>query len=90
MKYGEAVIDDGCIIIRVDVPGLRQSVEAAWMCGAVDTKLRVTDPLLFAKEMCRELNKESENGTTPIHTLLDKAIVAAFENGAEGIEEIGK
>jgi hypothetical protein len=49
----------------------------------------VTDVAVFAKEVVRELQKEEEDGTTPIHSLLDKAILDAISNGAQGVEEAG-
>lgn len=49
----------------------------------------VTDVTIFAKEVVRELHKEEEDGTTPVHSLLDKAILDAICNGAQGVEEAG-
>ncbi len=45
----------------------------------------VTDPAVFASEVLRELLYEQEDGTTPVHELLDRAMLDAVENGAEGI-----
>ena len=46
---------------------------------------QITDPDLFAKEIVRELDRESEDGTTLIHLALDKAAERAIENGCEGV-----
>jgi hypothetical protein len=31
------------------------------------------------------LSKEEEDGSTPVHRMLDKAAMDAIENGAEGV-----
>ena len=48
---------------------------------------RVTDPSAFAKEVARELDRESEDGSTPLTRLLDTVIEEAINQGAEGVEE---
>ena len=37
--------------------------------------------------MLRELQREEEDGTTPVHRLLDRVGVAALEQGSEGIAD---
>lgn len=83
----EAAVVDGTIIIRVPLDALAQIVEGGWAAGGYDTRFRVTDPSVFAKELCHALNDEDEIGTTPIHRLFDECILAAIDQGAEGIEE---
>lgn len=57
--------------------------------GEKDRQLyRVKDAAVFAKEVADELNREGEDGSTPLSRLLDKCIVEAVEQGAEGVEEI--
>jgi acyl dehydratase len=46
----------------------------------------VTDAKLFGRELVRALQDEEEDGTTPIHLMLDAAVMSAIENGAEGIQ----
>jgi hypothetical protein len=41
----------------------------------------------FAKDVANELHKEEEDGSTPVHLLLDKAIEAATINGSFFVEE---
>lgn len=41
----------------------------------------------LAIDVCRELNAEEEDGTTPVHRLLDRAIFDAFENGSTGFSD---
>jgi hypothetical protein len=47
----------------------------------------VTDADLMAREVARALDDEQEDGTTPVHLLLDAAIIAACENGGEGFAD---
>lgn len=50
--------------------------------------LKVNNPYTFAEDVIRELTKESENGTTRVHLLLDAACEAAADNGSLGVEEV--
>lgn len=43
----------------------------------------ITDADGFAKEVVRELEREQEDGTTPVHILLDKAANDAVDNGSQ-------
>lgn len=86
-KNGEAFIEDGAIVIRLPLDTFPEVVEACWASMGIPTRLKITDAAKFAKEVCRELNEEQEDGTTPVHLLFDRAIERAFEQGAEGVEE---
>jgi hypothetical protein len=46
----------------------------------------VTDVDTFAHELANALERESEDGTTPVHRMIDAAAVEAIEYGAEGVE----
>ena len=48
--------------------------------------VKVTDPHTWQKSVLRALQKEAENGDTPVHRLLDGAVSYAAEQGEEGIE----
>ena len=87
INASEAVIEDGIISIKVPVSFLHQIVEGAWAAGGMDTRYRITDAAEFAKELTYALNREEEDGTTPIHRLFDQGILDALDNGAQGIEE---
>lgn len=50
-------------------------------------RYRVTDPAVFAKAVERELNHESEGGSTPLTRMLDEAVDDAINQGAEGVVE---
>lgn len=36
----------------------------------------------LARDICSELSREEEDGTTPLHRVFDAAAVAAYENGS--------
>lgn len=84
---GRAIIEDGSLVIRVALEALPMVVEGSWAAGYMDTRYKVTDTAAFAADLVRELNDESEDGTTRIHRMFDKAIENAIGQGAEGIEE---
>lgn len=48
----------------------------------------VTDIAVFIEAVVDELHKEEEDGSTLIHRMLDRAILDAISNGAEGVEEL--
>lgn len=47
----------------------------------------VTDIPEFAKEVVNAINKEEEDGSSPLSDLFDGAIMDAICQGAEGVEE---
>jgi len=73
------------IVIRVPVDALEQAMrENPRDDSYYDVK--VTDAAEFAADVVRELNREEEDGTTPVHLLFDKALAAAVDNGSMGCE----
>jgi hypothetical protein len=48
--------------------------------------LVVEDQQTFATEIARQLSHEKEDGTTPVHLMLDAAIIAAVEDGCDGVD----
>jgi hypothetical protein len=40
---------------------------------------------VFAKEIMVELSREEEDGTTPVHRMLDSVAMFAIEQGASGV-----
>lgn len=47
---------------------------------------KITDHAQFAREVVRALKSEEEDGTTPVHKLLDGVALEFLENGADGID----
>lgn len=48
--------------------------------------ITITNTKLFAEKMVKAIEREDENGTTPIHTLFDEAARYLIEYGEEGID----
>ncbi|MFN3464449.1 MAG: hypothetical protein ACK4X1_10260 [Terricaulis sp.] len=89
-----ASIEYGEIIIRVPISALPHAAKIAFEdanydCNEIsgETRMRVNDPALFAAGIVRALNEESEDGSTPVHLLLDRAVLVAAEQGSEGLAE---
>jgi hypothetical protein len=49
-----------------------------------DSRLRVTNPAAFAKEVVHALLDEEEDGSSPLTNLLDAAYQAVVDDGGEG------
>lgn len=77
-----ASIEDGHIIVRIPVNELSgaafQGLDAV---GCEDGDQMDYDQL--AKDIVQQLNTEGEDGTTPVHVMLDTAVIEASERGAE-------
>lgn len=86
-RFGSAVIEDGCIVIRVRIADLPVIVEGAWATGNLDTRWKLTDVAAFANDLVHEINREDEEGTNAVHRMFDFSFKEALEQGAEGIEE---
>ena len=83
----EATLSRGSISIRVNEKALRQLVEGCWATGNMEVRQRIIDAPTFMAEVLRQLNDESEDGSTLVHKMFDAAINEALEQGAEGIED---
>lgn len=80
-------IEDGCVVIRI---GIGTLAFAANNCDRFHDGehygYEVTDESKFAREVVGALNAEQEDGTTPVHILLDNAFEYVVGDGGEGIE----
>lgn len=83
----DAIIKDGKIVISIKVADLPAAIEGGFLCGAFETRWKITNADAFAKHLVRELNHEDEEGTTRVHRMLDGAALEAIEQGAQGIEQ---
>jgi hypothetical protein len=86
-RNAEASIERGQVVIRVPIKNLPLALKAGIDLGYIDPGVKITNAQAFAKDLVRALNDEDEEGTTPIHRLLDEAITEAIEQGAEGVTE---
>lgn len=84
---GQAIIEKGSLVIRVSLEALPMILDGAWAMNKLDKRYKITDASEFAKELTYALNAEDEQGTTPVHTLFDKAILEVIEQGGFGIDE---
>ena len=86
----ECALVDGSIRVCIGTTILAFATENCpelWDSDRDCGRYRVTDHAAFAKEVVRELNHEAEDGSTPLTRLLNKCVVEAIEQGAEGVEE---
>lgn len=51
-----------------------------------EPNIKITDATAFAAEVARVINRESEDGSTLLTQMLDKAIRLAVEDGCEGVD----
>lgn len=83
----QAIIEGDAVVIRVTLSSIPAIIDGGWGCGAISPRMKITDVQAFAKDWVSELNREAEDGSTPIHKMFDATINEAIEQGAEGIEE---
>lgn len=83
---GQAIIENGSLVIRVSLEALPMILEGAWAMNKLDMRYKITDAAEFSKELMRALNREDEEGTTPVHELFDAAILHVIEVGGFGID----
>ena len=81
----DVAVTGGRLVISI---GVRTLAFAVTHGAGVDEVMRITDPLAAAREMVSELVREEEDGTTPVHKLLDKAAFDAWENGGDGFDQV--
>lgn len=84
---GQAMIEDGHIVVRVAIGALPTVLEGAWAAGYFPSRWKVTDEAKLADGIVEQLNAESEDGSTRIHKMFDAAILEAIDQGVDGIEE---
>jgi hypothetical protein len=88
----EVTIVDGVLTITVGIETIRHAIQLHPSLEVYDEETgdfiapEVTDIDKFAAQIKVELKSESEDGTTPVHRMLDQAAMSAIENGAEGIK----
>lgn len=88
----KAVIEDGKIVISIDIDALPLIVSGSCADRNLSGLWKVDpeDAPTFAKEVCLALNRESENGTTAVHIMFDKAFDHVIDQGGEGISEVSE
>lgn len=71
-------IVDGKLVISIGVETLAFAV---WHGDVLDDGDRIADVDAFARDVVRQLVDEDEEGTTPVHKLLDEAALTALDQG---------
>jgi hypothetical protein len=77
------------LTIEIGVDTLKKAAErheSFWQPETDKYAVVVSNATQFAKDVRDELNREEEDGSTPLHILLDKAIEEAANNGSEGLD----
>ena len=86
----EAEIVGDMLIIALRISTLahaaRQS-EHFFQCAEQGKPLNITNEAVFSQSVANALNREAEDGSTPITRMLDKATEWVSEQGEDGIEE---
>jgi len=83
------------LVIRIGIDTLAFSAEHCQrfydpVTNAERPYVRVVDNDILAIDVRRELLREEEDGTNPLHVVLDNAIVAAFGNGSLAFKDSGR
>lgn len=82
---------DGELIIRIGVITLRKAAESCPRLFGVNRDdppfVYVIDSEQLAADVRRELMHEDEDGSTPLHRLLDQAIIDTYEDGSTAFAE---
>jgi len=85
----EVTVKNGVLSISIGVSTLAFSLEHGndFLTYDADPKWKVTSDGAFAVDVKRELEREQEDGTTPVHLLLDGAMQSAIEQGSAYVDE---
>ena len=91
VKPLQCLVINGAINIVIDADLLAFAAEAHpdyWdgVSGPEMPNIKVSDPAIFAREVCAAINMEDEDGSTMLTRMLDKAISVAVESGCEGVD----
>jgi len=82
---------DGVLSFQVGVNTIKWAVEHhpelvdAEHYPGLESPVTVNNPDVFAAELARKINDESEDGSTMLTDMLDKAIMEAIADGADGV-----
>lgn len=86
----EARIVDGKLVISLSIDTLAYAARNSdyfFNCAEQGVKLKIDDEAAFAKSVTYALNREEEDGSTPITRMLDDAFTWVSEQGEAGIVE---
>lgn len=80
------LVDDR-LVISIGIDALMLAVVAGddWD----EDEVTITSPDGFAQEIVAELEREEEDGTTPVHLLIDQAVQDALDAGSLSVRYAG-
>jgi len=79
--------------VKINDGQLQITIGIALLAFATQTQdqwpedLYVSDIDIFSKSLARQLEREGEDGTTPVHRMLDAAAQEVIEQGDDGVDE---
>jgi len=50
-------------------------------------EMKIVSPRKWGEDIIKELQREKEDGSSPLINLLDNAILAAYDNGSDAVTE---
>lgn len=80
-----ARIEGEDVVVRLRIKDIPMALKIAQEMRNM-SPATITDASAFAVDFVRELNREDEEGTTPVMRLFDDMLDAAIDNGADGVE----
>lgn len=87
----EARIEGDRLVISLRISTLAHAARHSQYFDALEEDghpLVITDEAEFARSVVRGLNREEEDGSTPVTRMLDDAFEWVCEQGEEGVEEV--
>lgn len=84
----KVVVEDGVFSVSIGVDVLCHACEVGRSYGLEG--IVITDKEVFVQSVARQLEFESEAGTTAVHELFDNAVSQMLEDGEEGIDLVGE
>ena len=84
-------VADGQLVVRIGVETLALAVAAGSAFhqerdGEHIRNFAITDPLQFAKDIANELQREDEDGSSPLTDVIDQAAQSAIDEGSLAIK----
>ncbi|MNN52161.1 hypothetical protein D3C81_1668440 [compost metagenome] len=80
-------VDGDQLVIRITTECLLHAVTCAsqWPADEAGSPISIDNGSLLVQEIVHELQREDEQGTTPVHRLFDAAALAALDNGSQAV-----
>ena len=78
-------IEGGQLVIRIGIDVLAQAADGLWEREGPAYRMQTTDAAKLADHVAEELVREDEQGASKLTEILDRSIMAAFEQGSEAV-----